>query len=345
MKELTNTELASFCSQFALILRSGISSVEGLSLMLEDTPEGEGRQIIESVLHETEQGVMLYEALKTCPAFPSYMCSMVEIGENSGRLDEVMESLSEHYRREDMLAKNIRSAVAYPLVMLGMMVAVMAVLMIKVMPVFQQVFDQLGTGLTGISGAILRSGDALARYSVVFLVIALAAAIAFLYLFFTASGRKMSASFAGRFFATKALAEKIACSRFASGMYLSLSSGLDVDQSLEMTERLVDHPAVRAKITKIRSLTAEGAGFTEAVSQTGIFSGIYARMLSVGFKAGALDEVMKQISGQYDEEIEERMNSLVSKLEPTLVAILSIVVGMILLSVMLPLMGIMSNIG
>ena len=84
---------------------------------------------------------------------------------------------------------------------------------------------------------------------------------------------------------------------------------------------------------------------TEAVTETGIFSGVYARMLSIGYRAGALDDVMGRISERCDEEIEARMNILTSRLEPTLVAILSIVVGMILLSVMLPLMSVMSNIG
>ena len=139
--------------------------------------------------------------------------------------------------------------------------------------------------------------------------------------------------------------EKIACSRFASGMYLSLSSGLDTDQSLEMVSRLVDHPVIQEKIQNIQALIMEGTSFADAVSQTNMFSGIYARMVSIGYKTGAMDDVMKQISVQYDEEIDSLMSDLVAKLEPTLVAILSIIVGLILLSVMLPLMGIMSNIG
>lgn len=345
MKALTNMELTSFCSQLALILKSGISSVEGLSLMLEGAPAGEGQEILESVLHEMEGGAMLYQALSACPAFPEYLCSMTEIGEISGRLDEVMDSLAEHYRREENLAKSIQSSVTYPLVMLGMMITVMAILIMKVMPVFQQVFNQLGTDMSGISGAILNLGNALSRYSVVFIVIILLLAVLLFVIFFTSKGRQKAARFAEHFFVTKALSEKIACSSFASAMYLALSSGLDVDQSLEMAERLVTHSIVRKRIGRIRELIAEGCTFYDAVAQSGIFLGIYARMLSVGFKTGAIDEVMKQISVQYDEEIENRMTALVSKLEPTLVAALSIVVGIILLSVMLPLMGIMSTIG
>ena len=323
MKTLSNTELTTFCSQFSLILRSGISSLEGLSIMLEDTPEGDGTVLLKGMIATMEETGSLYEALITSKVFPPYLCSMVEIGEQSGRLDDVMASLSEHYHREEEMARNIKSAVTYPLVMLGMMMVVIFVLIVKVLPVFNEVFRQLGTGLTGISGTILSLGNTISRYAALLVILAVLLATVFLYFAFTAKGRHQIGSFARSFFLTKNLMEKIACSRFASGMYLSLSSGLDTDQSLEMVSRLVEHP----------------------VTKSSIFSGIYTRMVSIGYKTGSMDDVMKQISVQYDEEIDARMTDLVAKLEPTLVAILSIVVGLILLSVMLPLMGIMSNIG
>ena len=345
MKTFSNTELTTFCSQFALILRSGISSLEGLSIMQEDSPKGEGQELLSGMIRTMEETGSLYEALTASEVFPPYLCSMVEIGEQSGRLDDVMASLSEHYRREDEMAKNIKSAVSYPLVMLGMMIVVIFVLIVKVLPVFNEVFQQLGTGLGGISGTILSLGNTVSRYALVFVLVAAVIAGLFLYFAFTTKGRRQIRVFARSFLPTRKLMEKIACSRFASGMYLSLSSGLDTDQSLEMVSRLVDHPVIQEKIRNIQALILEGTSFADAVSQTNMFSGIYARMVSIGYKTGAMDDVMKQISVQYDEEIDSRMSDLVAKLEPTLVAILSIIVGLILLSVMLPLMGIMSNIG
>lgn len=345
MKKLSNSELTTFCGQFALILRSGISSMEGLSILIEDTPEGEGKKILEALLHETELTGSLYTALESTDCFPAYMCSMVEIGEQSGRLDDVMNNLSEHYRREESLVQNIRSAVTYPLVMLGMMIVIMLVLIVKVLPIFNQVYEQLGSELTGISAAVLNFGKIMGNYSIIFIALLLILAGAFFYFTCTQKGRSKAASFSSTFFMTKHLSEKTACSRFASGMYLSLASGLDIDQSLDMVARLVDHPSVSQKIELIRHRLSEGMDFAEAAAEAKIFPILYLQMLNIGFKTGAMDDVMKQISIQYDEEIEEQMYSLVSKVEPTLVAILSVAVGMILLSVMLPLIGIMSNIG
>lgn len=345
MKALSNTELISFCSRLALILRSGISSLEGLSLMAEDLPEGDGRQILETVSAELENTGYLYLALQAAEVFPPYMCSMTEIGEQTGRLDNVMEALAEHYRKEETLSKNIKSAVTYPLVMIGIMLVVIGVLILEVMPVFQQVFELLGAEMTGVSEVVLGLGNSLRDHAAVFLVLILSAAAIGSYAAFTRNGRRMARSFSFRFFATKRISERLACSHFANGMHLCLSSGLDIDQSLEMTEQLVEHPVVRARISELRRITAEGGSFAEAAADTRLFSGIAARMLSIGFRTGATAEVMKQISDRYNEETEERINSIIEKLEPTLVAVLSIAAGMILLSVMLPLMGIMSNIG
>ena len=119
----------------------------------------------------------------------------------------------------------------------------------------------------------------------------------------------------------------------------------DTDESLEMAARLADHPVLEEKIAKTRALLEEGQGFSEAISESQIFDSLSTRMISIGCKTGAVDMVMKQISLQYSEDINARIFQLISKLEPTLVAVLSIIVGLILLSVMLPLMGIMSGMG
>lgn len=345
MKVLSNNELSTFCSQMALILRSGISSTEGLTIMLEDAPQEEGQEILKTVLEQIEQTGCLWSSLEEAKVFPQYLCNMVEIGEQAGRLDDVMSALAAHYEREDAISKNIKSAVTYPLVMIVMMLAVVLVLVTKVMPIFEQVFEQLGTGLTGISRSVMGLGQVLNRYALVFIVIAAAVIVLFFYFSCTDKGRAALKSFAGRFFLTKGLSEKIAAARFASGMSLALGSGLDTDQSLEMVSRLTDHPVMQEKIQTARDLIAEGTGFSDALSKAGIFSGLYARMVTIGFHTGAMDDVMSQIAVQYDEEVNERISGIVSKLEPTLVAVLSVVVGMILLSVMLPLMGIMSSIG
>ena len=138
---LSNAETAAFCSQIAMILRSGISSIEGISIMLEDTTEPEEKRLLESINTMLLNTGSLHLALEDTHAFPDYMIQMVQIGEQAGKLDEVMTSLADYYEKEAALNQTIHNAVTYPLLMIFMMILVILVLVTRVMPIFNQVLN------------------------------------------------------------------------------------------------------------------------------------------------------------------------------------------------------------
>lgn len=135
------------------------------------------------------------------------------------------------------------------------------------------------------------------------------------------------------------------CARFASGMSVALKSGLDTEEGFDLVTQLVDDPDFCQKIASAREAIQNGEDFSDALNKAGIFSGIDARMVSVGFRAGAADSALSDIASRLQTETDEKLQSLAGLLEPTLVAVLSVLVGLILLSVMLPLVNVMSNIG
>lgn len=128
-------------------------------------------------------------------------------------------------------------------------------------------------------------------------------------------------------------------------MAMTLASGLDTDESLDMVERITENPAMLGRIAKCRELMESGELFVDAISKSEIFNSMYCRMLSIGFKTGTADQVMDEIARRSEEEVDENIESVINKVEPTLVIIMSLIVGLILLSVMLPLMSIMTTIG
>ena len=140
------------------------------------------------------------------------------------------------------------------------------------------------------------------------------------------------------------LTDRMAAAKFASGMSLMLASGLDVDRSVELTLPLMTNPKMHAKVEQLKELISQGNSFTDSVVQTKIFSGMQSRMLALGFKSGNLDTVMNGIADNYEKEVDEKLDNLISIIEPTMVAILCVIVGLILLSAMLPLLGVMSSI-
>ena len=343
-KPFTNMEISAFCGQIALILKSGISSLEGITIMLEDTASAGEKDILQAILDHMQETGSMYQALENTGLFPSYMLHMIQIGEETGTLDEVMSALSEHYDREDSIAKSIKNAVTYPLIMAGMMVVVIIVLLVKVMPIFNQVFIQLGTEMTGFSRTLMGIGNAINHYSIVFVAILVVIAALILFGTRTASGKQMSRNIGYKFRFTRVIYEEIAACRFASGMALTLSSGLNPERSMELVSALNDDVHFQKKIDACQSLIDEGQDLAEALHGTGILTGMYARMASIGAKTGSMDQVMDNIAGLYQDDIDTRMNNSLAVLEPTLVIALSLIVGVILLSVMLPLMGIMSSI-
>ena len=344
MKEtlLTNSELANFTSQMALILQAGISPYEGISIMVEDSDNDKTKQFLSSIEELLNQGETLYTSLQHTNAFPAYALHMIQIGELSGRLEEVMGSLSIHYQRQYENNESIKSAVSYPLIMIVMMFVVILVLITKVLPIFNQVFEQLGTSISGFSKTVFYIGKSFSTYSYIYIGILLLLLLCFVYFTKSEQGKMKFYDFLTKLRFTKNLTWKLALSKFTSGMSIALSSGLDVSQSMEMAKELIDHKQLKAKITEAEKML-EDHDLATSLIQTKIVTGMYARLLKIGNKTGHTDQIMKEIADRYDQETNEGIIHFISIIEPTLVAVLSILVGIILLSVMLPLIGIMAT--
>ena len=208
---------------------------------------------------------------------------------------------------------------------------------------FQQVFEQLGGEMSQFAQGLMSFGRGVSQYAVWIAAGLAVVAAGVVFLRMTKRGKAFFAALGAKLF--RRLSRAVDSGRFASGMALMLSSGLDLDESVEMTEKLMEHPGTKKKIQRMKERMDSGVSFAEAAVETGLFSALHSKMLKIGQQTGSMDTVMHQIAEQYEEEVDRRLSALISALEPTLVAVLSLIVGMILLSVMLPLMGIMSAIG
>ncbi|WP_171025915.1 MULTISPECIES: type II secretion system F family protein [unclassified Clostridium] len=343
VRQLSNQEIAAFCEQLSFIVKAGITLQEGLVMMAEDLKGGEGAVLLGQLLEHVEMGQPLAYALRESGVFPDYMVNMVQIGEAAGRLEEVLDALAAYYQHSEALSRAIHSSITYPLVMIAVMVAVILVIIIEVLPVFQEVFAQLGGEVSAFVQGMMDFGATVSRYSAWIIGALVALVLAFLILRSFPKGRgALSALYAAIFRKTN---DTLSSGRFASAMALMLSSGMDVDECLDMATDLIEDERVRRKIAAAREQVAAGEGFANAIVSAGLFAGLYGKMVTIGFQTGALDGVMHKIAARYEEETDRRLGALIAALEPTLVAILSIIVGMILLSVMLPLLGVMSAIG
>ena len=239
-KKLNNYEIASFCRQMALLMKAGITPSDGIDILMEEQNDPAARKILSSISQVLTSGEKFHVALNMSGVFPDYVIHMVTIGEESGNIDVVMDALADYYEREDSIQANIKNAVSYPLIMVFMMLIVILVLVIKVLPIFEQVFAQLGTNMSGFSQSLLNAGNILNKYSIVFVGILVLLALLFFYYSYTTGGKKAFGRLMDKFRPTKKLLEELESERFASGMVLTLSSGMDTYESLSLVKRHVE---------------------------------------------------------------------------------------------------------
>ena len=334
---LGNLEIAAFCDQLAMVIGAGLPAYEGISILIDDAPDKDTKEILQSIYKPLETGCAFHEALRESGVFPKYVLDMEEIGEMSGNLDDILHSLHHYYEREESIKQGIKTAVTYPFVMIGIMIAILFVLITKVLPIFNQIYSELGSGLSGFALAMMNLSQGLNKYFAVIIAVLVLILVVFFIFSKTSLWKK--------YFQGKKFAMNTAASRFANCMALALSSGLDTTQGMDLALQLVDNNIMAERIRKCKAMMEEGVSFSNSIQEAGIFRNIYASMITIGYKTGELDQIMGKISEEYENDLDYQINHFISILEPALVIILSVMIGLILISFLFPLIGIMSSIG
>lgn len=344
-KYFSARELSVLCGQISMILKAAIPLEEGIAAICETMENPRDKKLLLSL----EQGVSLNgclsAALEESGRFPPYMVNMVKIGERAGKLDDVTDSLSLYYEREDHLRDQIRGAVLYPFILILMISAVIAVLVIKVLPVFQEVFRNLGGDLSFSSVSAINIGAAVGKYAF-FLILFLAVVVLICFAVSkTKKGHILFSNLAERLPYLRKISSRIGAARFASVLSMLLASGYDTSEALDLLPGVLETPKLCEKAAACKRAIENGSTFPKALEETRLFSGIYFSMVTVGAKTGNLDTVMERLANHYSQEADDALSNAVSMIEPILVGLLSVIIGAILLSVMLPLVGVMSAIG
>lgn len=343
---LSNTALSTLCRELALLLHAGVSAGDGLALLSEEGTGAVPVSLLRTLSEQVDAGTALSDALRGCGCFPTYLYGLLAVGEQSGRTEEALCALADYYEERDRMDHRLRAALLYPSILLLIMLAVIVVLLTQVLPVFNESYAHLGGQLTGLAGSLLALGRLLNRGMPV-----LCALLAIAVLFLTAfSG---SASFRTRILALwrasygdKGISHVINTARFAQALSMGLSSGLTMEESLSLSSALLeDIPAAKARCKDCLTRLDDGKPLTQAMDESGLLSTHDCRLLELGMRSGSGDTAMGQIARRLEEDSELALEALVGRIEPALVLVTSLLVGIILLSVMLPLMHIMSAIG
>lgn len=337
-KLLSNDYIAEFCREISASVHSGLPICDGIYMLMEDDNTDDDA-LLKKIYDITIDGGTFASAIKACECFPDYVEQMIEIGERTGRLDDVLLELSSYYSRQSQISRSVRNAVLFPTVLLTILVIIIAVLLTQIMPIFNDVFTELGVSMSPVAEFLYKAGGIISGVTVGALVVAALTALVIVLIRRNARSKDKLRGF----FKNGKIGKELASFRFASAMALTLSSGMDIDESLDMSKKLCDS-IIGEKIDRCKELMKSGKSFDSAVKETGIFNPINCRRLVVSFRTGKTDEAMEQIAKDSEERFNSAIDDKISKVEPMLVALMSIIVGVILFSVMLPMMSIITSV-
>lgn len=338
-------DLSLFCYQLSLIFKSGMPFLEGMSLFAEEMSGSGFKRLARALYQDVFEGNSLRDSLERQKAFPAYMVNMIGMAEITGKLDSELERLSAYYEKAEKLSRRIRNAVTYPAILAVLMAGIILLLILKILPMFHGILISVGADIPSSTLFLLNLSVGLRNNSLILLailVILIAAVILFSRI---PAGRRKWDEIRIKAPFLRNINRKMIAARFSMGMSMLLKGGMPFDDALGMLRGILENSYISEKVEECRTEIRNGADPVESFGKLGIFSPLFVKMLHIGYKTGELEKSIEKAAEIHENEVDRYMGRVTAAIEPVLVIILSLIVGVILLAVMLPLISIMSSIG
>ncbi len=345
-KPLSYEEIALFSRELAMIVNSDISLQEGLDLLINQSDNKRVSVLCTNLKDHINDGLTLTKSIKKEEeVLTPYYVNMISIGESSGNLDIMLLRIADTYEKDSMINHKIRSAITYPLILTVLMFSVIILLVVKVIPIFNDILVSLGGELTGISKAIINTGVFIGEYIILISLILIG-----FYLIYRIS--KLINGFQGFFDKLKLLIpfrkgiEKYYYAIVISqNLSMLIRSGISIALSFDMIIPIIHNKVIKKKVEKASKIIKSEHEISDAFAEFDMFPNIFIRLFQIALKTGHLDEVLQQAASKMEEQLDRKLDKLTTVLEPALIIIISLIVGVILLSIIFPVIEIMNSIG
>lgn len=339
-------ELALFCKQFESILAAGVTIIEALQMLGEQTENKHFKKAIEDIHDRVQRGETLAGAMSNHPkVFPEIMIQMMNAGEASGSLEISFHRLSIQFEKDAHLKALVAKSMVYPIILICVIIGVVALMMIKIVPSFTSTFDELGGSLPGITLAVMAVSDFFVDY---WWVMVLVIAGGF-FLYREVGKTEAGAMLFGRI-ALKAplfgnLTIKSASASLTRTLSTMLASGITLVDAMEIVARIMKNRVVRTVLMQAQKDITQGVALSVPIRESGIFPPMVHHMIKIGEETGNMEDMMDKVADFYDEEVEMATQALTSALEPLIIIVMAGVVVPIILAVMMPMLSMQNAIG
>lgn len=337
-------ELAVYSRQLSVLIDAELPLIQGLTILAEQTKNKYFKQVIKDIRSDVEAGSTLNQAKKKFPrVFDDLYCNLVASGEQSGSLDIMLRRLSEFLEKIVRLRSQVKQAMIYPTAIVIFAVLVVIFMLWKVIPVFANIFVELGATLPSLTAFIMALSVFVQKYILFIFLGIVALVFAVRYARRTDSGRKVIDRFLLKIPLFGLLLEKVGLSRVTRTLSTLLSGGVPMLESLKITSTTAGNVIIEDRIMRARSLVAEGTSLTDAFKEVGHFPFMLIQMIGVGEATGTLDEMLAKLADFYDEEVEATVANLLAIMEPVLLIFVGGMVGTIVVSMYLPIFSLIQQ--
>jgi type IV pilus assembly protein PilC len=332
-------DLVKFIRQFATMIDAGLPLVQCLEILSNQEPNKIFQTALRDIKNTVEQGATFSDALRRHPKiFDDLFVNLVQAGEVGGILDSILNRLAIYIEKRVKLARQVRGALTYPIAVILIMIVVMFVLMTFVIPSFESMFAEFGAkdALPQLTKIVIATSKTFVTYLPLIVVIMAGSAIGFTYFYRSPPGKRVVHRLILRMPILGPVMQKIAVARFSRTLGTLLGSGVPILDALDIVAKTAGNVVVEDGLMFARQKISEGKNMAEPLGEIRVFPGMVVQMVAVGEQTGALDTMLNKIADFYEEEVDVAVASLTSLIEPLLMVVVGGMVGVVLVSMYLP---------
>jgi type IV pilus assembly protein PilC len=346
LQRISLKDVSIFCRLFSTMIDAGLPLVSCLNVLIEQTDNPRMKKALQDVYKKVKEGDTLSRSIGDHPRiFPGLMINMVEAGEVGGVLDDVLGRLANHFEKEHKMNEKIKSALTYPAVVSVMAVLSVVFILTFVLPTFVQMFDNMKMELPLLTRVLLAISAFLRNFAPVLVIIAIASGYGIKIAYQREDIRQYIDALMLKIPVVGMLSRKVGIARFSRTLSTLLHGGVPIITALEVVQKTIGNLSMTRALGQAQSGIKEGMGLATTLAQSKVFTPMVIQMVSIGEESGALDKMLEKIADFYESDVDDIVSRLSSIIEPVIIGVLGVVIGLIVISIMIPLFDVITNAG
>ena len=339
-KGTTVRERSLFCRQFCSLLRAGVTIIDSLGMLAEQTENKGFSKAIKDVQTSIQKGETLGNSMRAIPEyFPPMLVNLVDAGEASGSLDTSFERMAVQFEKDAKLAGMVKKAMIYPIVVCCVAIGVVILMLAYVVPTFMEMFADLDIEMPALTVAVMAASDFVKSNLLLIIAIIIALVVGIKYFIGTPRGKAVIGYIGVKIPALANFTVKSAASRLARTMSTLLYSGIPMVEALEITAHTMSNVLFKEALLEAKEEVLKGVPLSEPLKNSGLFPPMVVHMTSIGEETGDMESMLEKMADYYDEEVELATQSLMAALEPMIIVVLAVIVGVLVGAVVMPMLS------